>query len=357
MHLAVAGVGAVLLEGDAHHAHASALHHQTALHHQFHHLRGDPSTHRVVQQPTVLDDLAGVAEVLGTVGQIVGVHTDAVTSHKTRVEVEEVPFRASSVQHIVGVDAHLVEDHRQLVHEGDVDVALRVLDHLGGLRHGDGSGAVHTGLHHHLVDLGDLVQRLRIATRHDLLDGLEGVDLVTGVDSLGRVTQLPVLLVFQSRELLDDGDAELLRQTGVHGRLEHNVVTLGDDLADHLRSTLHGTHIGRTILVDGSGHSHDVEVGRADLFQIVGEEEIAALEGLDESLRTDFAGRILAVEVGLDLGLAHIETDHLHSLLSEGHSHGHTHVAQTNDANLQIGKAHSDKQIVSFLCVIVFCLK
>ena len=166
------------------------------------------------------------------------------------------------------------------------------------------------------------------------------MDLVTGVDSLGRVAQLPLLLVLQSRELLDDGDAQLLRQTGVHGRLEHDVVTLGDDLADHLRSTLHGTHIRRAVLVDGSGHSHDVEVGRADLLQIVGEEEIAALEGLDESLRTDFAGRILAVEVGLDLGLAHIETDHLHSLLSEGHSHGHTHVAQTHNANLQILSVH-----------------
>ena len=98
----------------------------------------------------------------------------------------------------------------------------------------------------------------------------------------------------------------------------------------------------------------DTSVGRADLLQIVGEEEIAALEGLDESLRTDFAGRIFAVEVGLDLGLANIETDHLHSLLGEGHSHGHTHITQTHNANLQIGKAHSDKQIVSFLREIVF---
>ena len=32
-----------------------------------------------------------------------------------------------------GVDADPVEDDRQLVHERDVEVALRVLDHLGGL--------------------------------------------------------------------------------------------------------------------------------------------------------------------------------------------------------------------------------
>ena len=38
------------------------------------------------------------------------------------------------------VDAHGVEDLGQLVHEGDVDVALRVLDNLGSLSHLDAWG-------------------------------------------------------------------------------------------------------------------------------------------------------------------------------------------------------------------------
>ena len=39
----------------------------------------------------------------------------------------------AALQHLFGVDAHAVEDQRQLVDQRDVDVALRVLDHLGGL--------------------------------------------------------------------------------------------------------------------------------------------------------------------------------------------------------------------------------
>jgi hypothetical protein len=40
----------------------------------------------------------------------------------------------AGLEHLGGVDADLVEDQRQLVHQRDVEVALRVLDHLGGFR-------------------------------------------------------------------------------------------------------------------------------------------------------------------------------------------------------------------------------
>ena len=41
------------------------------------------------------------------------------------------------LQHFLGVDAEAVEDQRELVDQRDVDVALRVLDDLGGLGHLD----------------------------------------------------------------------------------------------------------------------------------------------------------------------------------------------------------------------------
>ena len=40
-------------------------------------------------------------------------------------------------QHFARVDADAVEDDRQLVHQRDVEVALRVLDHLRRLGHLD----------------------------------------------------------------------------------------------------------------------------------------------------------------------------------------------------------------------------
>ena len=52
-------------------------------------------------------------------------------------EREEVPLGAGRGEHVAGANAHAVEDQRQLVHQRDVQVALGVLDDLGGLGHLD----------------------------------------------------------------------------------------------------------------------------------------------------------------------------------------------------------------------------
>ena len=50
------------------------------------------------------------------------------------------------LDHLAGVDPHEVEDDGELVHEGDVDVPLAVLDHLRGLGDLDGGRAVNAGV-------------------------------------------------------------------------------------------------------------------------------------------------------------------------------------------------------------------
>ena len=47
---------------------------------------------------------------------------------------------------LIGVDTETVEDHRQFVDQRDVDVALRVLDDLGGLGYPDAGCAVRARL-------------------------------------------------------------------------------------------------------------------------------------------------------------------------------------------------------------------
>ena len=54
---------------------------------------------------------------------------------------QEIPFRPRRVEHVPYADADLAEDLRDLVHEGDVDVALSVFDDLGGLGGLDRRGA------------------------------------------------------------------------------------------------------------------------------------------------------------------------------------------------------------------------
>ena len=70
------------------------------------------------------------------------------SAYQTGVHLDEVPFRTGGFQHILGVDAHQVENLRQLVDESDVDVALAVLDDLGGLGHLDARSPVGAVLKH-----------------------------------------------------------------------------------------------------------------------------------------------------------------------------------------------------------------
>ena len=81
----------------------------------------------------------------GLVGEVVGVDADAVATDQARAEGQEVPFAAGGFQHLQGVDAELAEDQRQFIHQGDVEVALGVLDDLGRLGDADAAGAVGAG--------------------------------------------------------------------------------------------------------------------------------------------------------------------------------------------------------------------
>jgi hypothetical protein len=115
------------------------------------------------------------------------------------LELQEVPLGAGGFQHLGGVDADLVEDDGQLVHQRDVEVALRVLDHLGRLGGLDAAGPVHAGHDDLLVQPGHLVQRLGRVAGDDLEDLGERVFLVAGVDALGAVADEEVLLPLQAR--------------------------------------------------------------------------------------------------------------------------------------------------------------
>jgi UDP-N-acetyl-D-galactosamine dehydrogenase len=80
--------------------------------HQLDHLGGDEGPHAVVEPATSQDDLWVVADLLGLVGQIIGVDTDAVSTDQARTEGEEVPLATGCLQHLLGVDAKPIEDQR-----------------------------------------------------------------------------------------------------------------------------------------------------------------------------------------------------------------------------------------------------
>ena len=64
------------------------------------------------------------------------------------------------LEHVRGRDAEPVENHRQLVHQRDVEIALRVLDDLRGLGDLDAGRAMDAGCDDRPIDRGDALERL-----------------------------------------------------------------------------------------------------------------------------------------------------------------------------------------------------
>ena len=136
--LRVAQVGHVLFERQTEDTDLRLLerhvHRGEVLHRLLREERGDV----VVDATAGEDDLGQVAELLGLHRQIVRIDADAVTTDETRGELQEVPLGAGGFEDVVRADAHAIEDQRELVHQRDVEIALRVLDDL--CRFGDLDG-------------------------------------------------------------------------------------------------------------------------------------------------------------------------------------------------------------------------
>ena len=153
-HAGVAQVGNVFLEGQAQNGHGGPTHLPLSPDQEFDRFFGHVFPHAVVNAPAGHDHVRMIADRLGLVGQIIRIHPDAVPPDQTGVEIQEIPLGARRRQDVAGVDPHAVENHGQLVHQGDVQVALGVFDHFGRLGHPDRGRLVNAGRHHPAVDVG-----------------------------------------------------------------------------------------------------------------------------------------------------------------------------------------------------------
>ena len=120
----------------------------------------DALAHAVVDAPAGQNDLGMIAGLLGAIGQIIGIDADAVAADESRLERQEIPFGPRRGQHVAGIDIERLEDQRQFVHEGDVEIALGVFDHLGRFGDLDRGRAMNAGRDHRSVDVGNDIERL-----------------------------------------------------------------------------------------------------------------------------------------------------------------------------------------------------
>ena len=56
--------------------------------------------------------------------QVVGIHTDAMSTNQAGLQAHEVPLGARRTQHSLRVDVHSIHDQRHFIDEGDVEIAL-----------------------------------------------------------------------------------------------------------------------------------------------------------------------------------------------------------------------------------------
>ncbi len=270
-----------------------------------------------------------VAERLGLRRQVVGVDANAVTADQTRRELEEVPLRAGGREHVARADTHAVEDERELVHERDVDVALRVLDDLRGLGDLDRRRAVHAGVDDPAVGSRDALERLGILARDDLHDALERVLVVAGVDALGRVSELEVLALLETGELREHGAADLLGDARVDRRLVDDDVALLEDLRHGLRGPHHRREVGDVVLVDRRRDGHDVERGARHRRRLVGHLELRLQEDLLGHL---VVAVVAAAKLG-DLLRVDVEANRTGVLAGERECDGESDVTETDDGD------------------------
>ena len=154
---------------------------------------------------------------------------------------------------------------------------------VGSLRRGDGGS-----------------ERRGVVPRNHFGDVREAVGAIAGVDALGRIADVEILLPAQPRALLEDRHADLLRRSGIDGRFVDHDRTGLEVLADDARGGFERREIGLARGVHRRGHGDDDDVGLGDRGGIGGHDEMTRALKLRAR---DFARRVLVALQALDLRL------------------------------------------------------
>ena len=126
-----------------------------------------------------------MTEFFRLIGEVVRVDTDAMAAHQTGPEFQEIPFRACRLKHFRCVKTHAVKNNRQLIHEGNIQIALGIFDHLRRLGDADARCFENPRFHYRPIGFREPGQCLRRIAGNDFHDAREGVLFVARINTLG----------------------------------------------------------------------------------------------------------------------------------------------------------------------------
>ena len=120
---------------------------------QFDDFTRDETPHFVVEAAACQNHLRVIAKSLRCGCQVIGIDTNAMSSHQTRCEFQKIPFGTGGFKYILGAHTHSIKNDRQFVHQGNVDISLGVFQNLCGLSHFNGGGLVQACMDDSAIDV------------------------------------------------------------------------------------------------------------------------------------------------------------------------------------------------------------
>ena len=233
-----------------------------------------------------------------------------------------------------GVDVEPVRDQGDLVDQRDVEIALRVFNHLGRFGNANGGRRKDPCLDDGRIQGADLFERRRIVARHHLDDARERVFLVAGIDALGREAEEEILAALEPGRAGDARTADVLGDAGIDGRLVDHDVALLEMRADRRRGALERLQIGLLAGVDRRRNGHDVEVRGGEILRIGGEFQPRRLE----RGRIDLARPVVAPGQFGDPPCIDVESDDGRTGAGKGRGDRQADIAQADHADAFAGQ-------------------
>ena len=134
-----------------------------------------------------------IAKFFRFIGKVVWVNANAVTTNKTRPKSKSIPLSIHTFDNFIGIYAHTVEYHSKLIHKSNVNITLTVFNNLNSFSCFNIGNGVCTNFDNKIINSFDLFKRLVITSRNNFLDIFKSVNLVTRVNSFGRIANLKII--------------------------------------------------------------------------------------------------------------------------------------------------------------------